>query len=207
MFEDRRDAGKRLSRVLKSYTGKDTVVYGLPRGGVIVAYEIAKALRAPLDIVVVRKIGHPHNSEYAIAAIAEGGILVQNKLEVKNTDAEWFKEEVQREEKEMARRRQIYTNGKRLSADGKTAIVVDDGLATGLTMHAALKSVREQNPKKIIVALPVAPAESLAELKKFADEVIGLIADPQFLGAVGAYYEDFQQVSDEEVIATFTSIA
>ncbi len=200
MFEDRKNAGILLAERLRHLFGKNAVVYALPRGGVVVGAEIAKAIKAPLDILVTRKIGHPNNSEYAIAAVVESGEVIKNDAEVPRLDAKWFKKEVAKQKKEIARRRKTYTSGDKVNAKGKIAIVVDDGLATGLTMKAALLNMKKQKPKRIIVALPVAPAEAVEELRDFADEVVVLNADPNFLGAVGAYYHNFEQVSDEEVI-------
>lgn len=200
MFEDRKNAGILLAERLRHLFGKNAVVYALPRGGVVVGAEIAKAIKAPLDILVTRKIGHPNNSEYAIAAVVESGAVIKNDAEVPRLDAKWFKKEVAKQKKEIARRRKTYTSGDKVNAKGKIAIVVDDGLATGLTMKAALLNMKKQKPKRIIVALPVAPAEAVEELRDFADEVVVLNADPNFLGAVGAYYHNFEQVSDEEVI-------
>lgn len=206
MFENRADAGKQLAQKLTVYRGEQTVVYGLPRGGVIVAAEVARLLPAPLDVIVVRKIGHPNNPEYAIASVTEGAV-VKNESEVGLLNAGWFRERVTEEQKEIARRCTLYTNGKTISANGKVAIVVDDGLATGLSMRAALQSVRLQKPKKIVVAVPVAPRETLAELKTLVNEIVALLPEENFLGAVGAYYQDFEQVSDAEVTAALKSQA
>ena len=202
MFEDRKNAGKLLGERLQHLSGTDVVVYALPRGGVSVGAEIARAISAPLDIIVVRKIGHPNNPEYAIGALAENGVLVKNEEEWSRLDQKMLAGIIAREQKEIRRRRKIYTDNKRLSAKGKTAIIVDDGLATGFTMKAAIESVRKEKPKQIIVALPVAPAEVVEELRAFADDVVVLNADPNYLGAVGAYYHNFEQVSDGEVVAT-----
>ena len=202
MFKNRIDAGERLAKKLGQYQGRDTVVLALPRGGVVIGYEVARALKIPLDIVVTRKIGHPDNPEYAICVVDEKGSLLCNEAEVKTIDQAWFKEEILRQKREAERRTALY-RGKRkmVKIADKVVIIVDDGIATGFTMRLAVRSVKMQNPKKIIVAVPVAPTESLQELKsEGADEIVVLEPPEEFMGAVGVHYLDFGQVEDDEVI-------
>lgn len=203
-FKDRKDAGKQLARQLKPYQGQDVVVYALPRGGVVVAEEIAKALHAPLDLILAHKIGHPHHSEYAIAAVSESGHLVGTESELLAVGKAWLEQEKKRQLDEIKRKRQSYLkNQPSHSARDKIAIIVDDGIATGLTMRAGILQLKDEKPKKIVVAVPVTPKQTAEALKTMADEVIALEIpdDHLFLGAVGAYYTDFGQVEDEEVIA------
>lgn len=200
-FKDRRDAGRKLAEALKMYRGDNTVVYALPRGGVVLGAEIAKALKAPLDLIIARKIGHPWNPEYAVCAITENGDMLCDASERASLDPQWFKEKAAEEQAEARRRRKAYLgNTKHISAQGKRAIVVDDGIATGLTIRAAVKALRKEKPKELIVAVPVVPHDVLEILKKEADTVVALEDAVYFRGAVGAYYDDFPQVSDEEVI-------
>lgn len=206
-FENRTKAAKQLADILfKKYKGKDVVVYGLPRGGVIVAVEVAKKLQSPLDLVITRKIGHPYQSEYAIAAVTENGSFVGNEKELKNIQKLWFKKQIKKERKEAKRRRTLYMKGRTQPlVKGKIAIIVDDGIATGLTIKAAIREINQKHPKKIVVAVPVAAKDTVEELKKEADEVIVLHAPSDFY-AIGAYYDNFEQVSDEEVIQILTKL-
>ncbi len=206
MFENRTHAGKLLAEKLRHFSGKDAVVYALPRGGVVVGAEVARKLRVPLDIVVVRKIGHPNNPEYAIGAVAEGDVLIENTDERSCLNESERARIVKREQEEIERRRKIYTGKKRFSPREKIAIIVDDGLATGFTMRAALLSVRNEKPMKIIVAVSVAPHAVVSELQTLADEVVVLDSDENFLGAVGAYYQDFEQVDDKQVVEALKGI-
>lgn len=200
-FHDRIDAGRQLVQALADYRGQDVVVYALPRGGVVLGAEVARALQAPLDVIIARKIGHPSNPEYAVCAIAEAGSPVCNEVERAHLDPHWFDDAVAQQRREIERRRAWYRQGQAsTSATGKIAIVVDDGIATGLTMSAAVQAVREQHPRQIVVAVPVAPAETAARLRQEGATVVALEIPMFFLGAVGAYYDDFAQVSDEEVV-------
>ncbi len=190
-----------LSQKLLSYKSGEVVVYAVPRGGVVLGVEIAKALQAPLDLVITRKIGHPSNPEYAVCVVAENRDLVCNPNEKKSLDPKWLKEAIEKERQEAIRRRKVYWGDrKRPSVAGKMAIVVDDGVATGMTFLMALRGVRHLKPAKLVAAVPVLPAEMAVKLKEEADEVVYLDASPDFAGAVGAYYDDFPQVGDEEVI-------
>jgi predicted phosphoribosyltransferase len=200
-FANRKDAGSRLAENLARYRGENAVVLALPRGGVVLGYEVARALDIPLDIVVVRKIGHPINLEYAIGAVDEKGSSFYNGTETKSLDQDWLKQETLRQKNEALRRIKLYRGGrKKEEINGKTVILVDDGIATGFTIRAAIKSVRKEKPKELIIAIPVAPHEIIKELCKEADMVVVLDDTEDYLGAVGAYYDYFPQVSDEEVI-------
>lgn len=198
MFRDRMDAGQKLASELKTKYPKikNGVVLALPRGGVVIGYEIAKKLDCPLDIIVTRKIGAPLNPEYAIAAVSEHEMIVSPR---ENPDKKYLEEETKKERQEIARRVREY-RGDRLEIDlkNKTAIIVDDGLATGLTMIAAIKEIRLSKPAKIIIAVPVAPPETVENLKRIVDDIIVLNTEPLFF-AVGQFYEDFAEVSDEDV--------
>jgi len=205
LFKDRVDAGRRLAEALLSYKGQDVVVYALPRGGVVVGAEIANALEAPLDLIIVRKVGHPFSSEYAVAAVGEDGDIVTNPPEVETIDERWFKERVRIEQQEARRRRELYTCGRTpVSATGKIAIIVDDGLATGLTMFAAVQEVSHSHPSRIVVAVPVAPPETVERMKEIVDDVLVLYVTPGF-GSIGSFYLRFDQVSDDEVIELLQS--
>jgi len=201
IFRNRVDAGKRLANALMSYKGENVVVFALPRGGVVLGIEIAKALDAELDLIVARKIGHPYAPEYAIAAIADDGHSVENTLEVRTIDKEWFEEARGAQQEEARRRRELFLGGRTpISAEGCVAIIVDDGLATGLTMSLAIYEARHHNPSKVVVAVPVAPPEAVAELKPLADDIVVLYTPAEGFGAIGAFYMDFAQVSDAEVV-------
>jgi len=207
-FRDRAEAGKLLAEKLSKYKDKDVVVFAIPRGGVVLGVEIAKALGgAPLDLVITRKIGHPHNPEYALCVIAEDKHMLCNEADRATVDPKWLTAEMEKERQEAMRRRQVYLAGKtRPEVTGKIAIVVDDGIATGLTFLAALKEVRHLNPAKLVAAIPVMPSESEAKFKKEVDELVVLDIDPNFLGAVGAYYDNFPQVEDREVIDLLSGV-
>lgn len=200
-IKDRVEAGKKLAKLLTEYQGQDVIVYALPRGGVVVGAGIARSLDAPLDLVITRKIGHPAQPEYAIAAVAENGHMETNLQELSVVDKSWLKEAIERERQEAARRKSVYLSGqKSLSASGKVAILVDDGVATGLTMKVAVKEIKHQHPAKTIIAVPVIPSKIAKELEPQIDELVALEITDQFMGAIGAYYQDFPEVSDEEVI-------
>jgi putative phosphoribosyl transferase len=200
-FSDRTDAGRQLGRALGKYRGEAGVVFALPRGGVVLGVEVARALNMPLDLVIPRKIGHPLQPEYAICAVAESGELACNEREAARVDAAWLARAVDQEKREARRRRDLYC-GKRVAPDlhGKTAVLVDDGIATGLTMEAAILDVRLRAPAKVVVAVPVAPADTAERLRAMVDDFVAVRVDEFYLGAVGAYYDAFAQVSDDEVI-------
>ncbi len=202
-FRDRRDAGLRLAQLLATrYDQQDGVVYALPRGGVVPGAEVARRLHMPLDLIIARKIGHPYNPEYAIGAVTEYGDPVINPDEVAHLHSESFGRQVAAQRQEASRRRQVYLGGRAsLSAKGKIAIIVDDGIATGLTMEAAIRELQGQQPARLVVAVPVIPADTATKLAREVDDVVALDVAENYLGAVGAYYEYFPQVSDDEVVA------
>lgn len=196
-FKDRADAARQLIEKLRPYAGKDAVVFALPRGGVVLGVEIAKALKLPLDLVIARKVGARENEEFAIACVAEDGDAVLT-AEAESAPKEWFEEAKRKEMAEARRRREAYLGSrKRPDVKGKTALVVDDGIATGLTMRCVLKEIAHRKPAKVVVAVPVAPADAVEALRQEVDEVVAL-TDLSW-GAIGAAYERFDQVSDEEV--------
>jgi putative phosphoribosyl transferase len=202
IFTDRSDAGKILSEKLQNYkNGKDAIVLGLPRGGIVVAYEVAKELNLPLDVFLVRKLGVPAQKELAMGAIASGGVSVFNEdvIKVLGIPDDVIAEVSAVELKELERQEKIFRENKeKLEVKGKTVILIDDGLATGATMHAAINALRILNPSKIIAAVPVASVESCREMKKIANEFVAVLT-PVFFRGVGEWYADFSQVSDEEV--------
>jgi putative phosphoribosyl transferase len=200
-FRDRVEAARLLAEQLDKYKGEETVVYALPRGGVVLGVEIARHLNAPLDLLIPRKIGHPSHAEYAVCAVTEEGYLVCDQEELEKLDKDWLKAEVDKEMAEAKRRRLAYLKDRPpVPAQGKTAIIVDDGVATGLTMLAAIYDVRQRHPSKVVIAVPVLPREIEVILEKQADEVIALDVPENYLGSVGAYYKHFEQVEDDEVI-------
>lgn len=201
IFRDRTHAGEELAKKLLKYKGAlNAVILALPRGGVAVGAEIARRLNLPLDIVVPRKIGAPGNPEYAIGAITETGEGIMNEEEVKYVDKKWLQNEIEREKKEAERRIKTYRAGRPAkNIKNKTVIIVDDGVATGYTMRAAVSAVRTRGPKNLIIAVPHGARDSIKALRREADEVYTL-DEPILYGAVGQYYVSFPQVSDEEVI-------
>jgi predicted phosphoribosyltransferase len=201
-FPDRADAGRQLAAKLTRYANRhDVVVLALPRGGVPVAYEVARALAAPLDVFLVRKLGVPGYEELAMGAIASGGVRVLNEEAVEGLGIppEVVDQAVKRELREMERRELEYRDG--LPAPvvrGRIVILVDDGLATGSTMRAAVASLRKQAPSRIVVAVPVGAPETCASIRNLADEVVRVL-EPERFRAVGLWYDDFSQTTDEEV--------
>ena len=196
MFADRIDAAKQLAEKLSSFKGENVVVLGLPRGGVPVAAEVARALGAPLDIIIVRKLGAPGDPEFAIGAISEGGEEVLER-EVEN-------EYLESEKKTQQERIRAYAEKFRrdrgmLDLSGKTAVLVDDGIATGATMRAAIKAAKGRGVSRVILATPVAAPDTIERIKQEADEVV-VLEKPAYFMAVGQFYADFPQVSDEEVV-------
>ena len=199
VFKNRVEAGKKLAEILESFRGTDAIVLGLPRGGVIVAKEIAHALNLPLDIIVTRKIGAPDNEEYAIGAIDLDGDGIWNEYEVSFVDKQWLAEKVAQEKAEAKRRQTLYRHGRSpLNLSKKIVIIVDDGIATGHTIHAALRYAKKQGAKKIIIATPVAHPLVKSDLEETV-EVYTLETPPVF-SSVGQWYKDFPQVEDDEVI-------
>jgi putative phosphoribosyl transferase len=200
-FRNRSHAGQLLAAALKPQVQGPAIVYALPRGGVPVAAEIASALDLPLDLVIARKVGHPLQPEYAICAVTETGEPVCNERERERTDSQWLKARIEEERHEARRRREAYSPGHgRKSARGRCAIIVDDGIATGLTMQAAVREIRSDSPSMLVVAVPVSPPETAEYFRTFVDKFVAVVIPEYFHGAVRAYYEDFQQTSDDAVI-------
>lgn len=210
-FENRTQAGRQLAQALMQYKDQQPVVLALPRGGVPVAAQVAEALQAPLDLILVRKIGVPMQPELAMGAVADGAnpLIVRNEdvIELAGISQVEFKKVCDEELAEIERRRERYLGGRaRAEVEGKTAIVIDDGVATGATTRAALRATRARKPKKLVLAVPVGPTESLPELRQEADDVVCL-EDHEMFGAIGYYYADFRQTSDREVIDTLARFA
>lgn len=205
MFSDRADAGRRLAEVLAHRGLADPVLYALPRGGVPVAMEIGRRLNIPVDLVLVRKIGAPGSPELALGAVTDGAkaltVINPDVARMTGASAAYLEHARARELAEIERRRALYLGDRpRSNPSGRTAIVVDDGLATGATARAAAKALRAQGAAQVIAAVPVAPADTVAALSDDFDEVICLEQPEPFFG-VGAWYRDFHQLSDEEVVA------
>jgi putative phosphoribosyl transferase len=202
MFKDRKEAGRLLAKALSEYKDKNPVILAIPRGGVVVAYEVAKALNAPLDLIIPRKISAPDQPELAIGAVTEDGttILNQDILQYLRVPDDYIKAEVKRQEEEIKRRIQKYLGDKpRVPIKGKIIILIDDGVATGATIRAAIASIRKRKPALIVLAIPVGPIDTIEELRKDADRVICLMTPEPFF-AIGQFYENFEQTSDKEVI-------
>jgi predicted phosphoribosyltransferase len=210
MFRDRKDAGIRLTERLRQYADQEGVlVLALPRGGVTVGLEIATALHAPLDVLIVRKVGFPWQPELAAGAVSETGTIVLNQslIATGNVSKEYLDAEVARQREELDRRVGLYRGGRPIAAlAGKTVLLVDDGIATGATVKAAVQTLRKEGIRKLVVAVPVAPPTSAAELTAMADEFVCL-ATPEDFMAVGSFYRDFTQVTDEEVVAMLRQAA
>lgn len=207
IFQDRHDAGQKLAHALEKYRGgADLLVVGLARGGVVVAYEVAHLLEVPLEVLVVRKIGAPDNEELAIGAISETGEVLWNTDLIAMTGASSsYIKKIQEKERSLAEERaRLYRKKKPVSFKNKTVILVDDGIATGASVEVAIQSLRKAEVKKIVLAAPVAAPDSLGRLKKQVDEVVCLCAPLQF-GAVGAFYREFDQTSDDEVVQLLSS--
>ena len=208
-FIDRADAGRQLARMLGHRPGRDTVVVGLPRGGVPVAREVARALDAPLDVILVRKVGVPIQPELGMGAIGEGGVRVVNKDIVRRAGvgAAAFAAVERRERAELERRAARFRGSRpRVGLTGRTVIVVDDGIATGSTARAACEVARAEGAARVILAVPVAPPEWTDELAGVADEYV-CVATPDPFFSIGTWYVDFTQTTDEEVVACLTAPA
>lgn len=202
-FRNRRSAGRLLAKQLLKFGGDHPLVLALPRGGVPVAYEVAQKLDADLDLLLVRKIGAPHHPEYGIGAVVDGDnpqvLVSRDILDHLAVPAGYIHNEAQKQLREIERRREEYLGGRKpVPISGRTVIVVDDGIATGSTVRAALRAIRQKSPSKLVLAVPVAPPDTIMALQRECDEVICLVTPDPFF-AVGAHYEDFHQTSDEEV--------
>src|SRR6516225_3092281 len=204
LFQDREDAGRQLAAALVKYKSRHPVVLALPRGGVPVAAEVAEALHAPLDLILVRKIGVPAQPELAMGAVVDGAdpIVVRNDdvIGLTGVDESEFKAVCDAELAEIEARRRRYLGSREMvEVADRVVIVIDDGIATGATTRAALRAIRMRNPARLVLAVPVAPSEALPEMRQEADDVVCL-EDHEGFGAIGFYYSDFRQVSDQEVI-------
>jgi predicted phosphoribosyltransferase len=201
-FSDRVDAGKRLASALADFASKNAIVLAIPRGGVVVGYEISKALNLPLDVIIPHKIGAPDNPELAIGAMTEDGTIILDEALVAyiGVPKSYIKEESERQKREIERRLKMYRQDEPYpNLKGRDVIVVDDGIATGSTMKAALASVKNRGAKTVTVAVPVGPPSTIKELKRQADRVVFLYT-PEYFQAIGQFYTDFNQTIDEEVI-------
>ena len=201
-FEDRRDAGRRLARKLSRFRGERCIVFGLPRGGVPVAYEISRSLGAPLDVFVSRKLGAPGQPEFGIGAVAVGGVRVLSADVIRRLGiTDEYVERITATEVAEVNRRVRYFRGERPEPEvgGRTAILVDDGLATGVTAHAAVEALRLRGPGRLILAAPVCAAQTAELFRSRVDELVCL-ASPSDLGAIGLWYKNFDQTTDEEVM-------
>ncbi len=200
-YLNRQDAGQQLAKALRRFQRDNVVVLALPRGGVVLGAEVARELGTPLGLVLVRKIGHPSNPEYAVGAVAEDERPIYDKGGIATIDKRWLTQAEASARAIIAHRRKYYYGEDLTPPDiaGKTVIIVDDGIATGLTMEAAVLAVRRKRPKRIVVAIPVAASGSVKKIRDIADEVLVLDNPDNFLGAVGAHYRHFEQIDDEEV--------
>lgn len=202
IFKDRQDAGKQLAETLKKYVNENPIIIALPRGGVVLGYEVANILNAPLDIIVPRKIGAPNDPEFAIGAIAPKLVVILNDKMIKslNIPEQEIEKIIENETKEMNRRMELYRkNLPELDLKNKTVILVDDGIATGLTTQAAVLSIQLLNPAKVILAVPVCPHDLTNKFEQHVDEFICMNEISDF-HAISPYYDNFNQVIDEEVI-------
>ena len=207
IFKDRRDAGRQLASRLHHYKDKkDTLVIGLARGGVVTAHEIAQELHLPLGVIIVRKIGAPANEELALGAITETGegIFNEHLITLLGVSRDYLKKEVEKEKKIASARRALYLQKSPPDLKDQTVLLVDDGIATGASMRVAVKSVKSQRAKRIVLAVPVAAPDSLRLLEKEVDEVVCLYS-PEHFEAVIAFYKSFDQTSDEEIVRILSS--
>jgi putative phosphoribosyl transferase len=211
MFADRTDAGRRLAAALAHLRDQHPVVLALPRGGVPVGFEVAKALGAPLDVLLVRKIGAPLQPELAAGAVVDGAepVLVRNEEVVRayGIEEDWIEAEAARQLAEIERRRRLYCGDRPpVVVRGRTAILVDDGIATGTTVRAALRALARLGPRRRVLAVPVAPPETVARLAREADELV-VLEQPEWMAAVGQFYRDFRQTEDAEVVRLLAEAA
>lgn len=200
-FIDRTEAGEILAAKLQKFTAGGVVIYALPRGGVETAAAVARLLDVPLDLIIARKIAHPANQEYAVGAVTETGPAIWNEAEKAGLDDAWLRRAEAEERAEAKRRRRTYLAGRTsINAKDRLAVLVDDGIATGLTMQAAVAAIKQQQPSKIIVAVPCAPQDAIDDLREQGvDDCIVLTDTYTYTGAVGAYYVNFPQLSDKDV--------
>jgi putative phosphoribosyl transferase len=202
IFQDRAEAGSSLAKELRAYADrKDVLVLGIPRGGVVVAFEVAKALHAPLDIFLSRKLGVPGREELAFGAVSSGGVLLldQEIVDVLEISREQVQRSAQAARDELVRRERLYRGGRpALGVKRRTVLLVDDGLATGSSMRAAIQALRQLKPARLVVAVPVAPEATCIRLRREVDELV-CVQTPHFFYAIGQFYADFSQVTDEEV--------
>lgn len=209
MFRDRVDAGRRLLAALKGREYPRGLVLAVPRGGVVVGAEVARGLGLPLDVIIPRKIGAPHNPEVAVGAVTQDGTAIYDEhlLALLGLTPESLAPRVREQVREIERRTALYRGGRPpMPWEGRTIILVDDGVATGYTTLAALRSLRRANPRRIILAVPVAPPDTVARLRDEVDELVCLLAPEPFY-AVGQFYRDFEQTDDETVIALMRELA
>ena len=202
IFKDRIDAGNKLANLLKSFKGKENVVIcGIPRGGVVLAAEVAEHLLAPLKVIVAKKIGYPGNPEYAIGAVTSNGEPVLNEFEADMVQENWLKNEIRKVREIALSRAEKYGEFSNLDliSDKSSVIIVDDGIATGYTVMASVEEVKKHNPREIIVAVPVIPVENAEKLERDGVEVVAINREKAYKGAVGAYYYNFGQTEDQEV--------
>lgn len=200
MFLDRHDAGRRLAAHLEPYRDEHPVILGLPRGGVVIGFEVARALDAPLDALVVRKLGAPGFEEVAVGALAPGAIVLDQALLTRlGIPRTYLDDVIGREAAELSRRERLYRRREPVPVEGRVVILIDDGLATGATAEAAVRSLRSRHPRRIIFAAPVCSSEGAARLREHADEVVCLEC-PARMQAVGQWYQDFAPTSDDEVL-------
>ncbi len=207
-FADRTQAGQALAAALLPMQLRDPVVLALPRGGVPVAYEVAEALEAPLDIIMVRKIGAPGHKEYGIGALVDGSspqlVIDQASARMAGASETYIEREIASELAEIERRRAAYRTGPPVSVQGRSVVVVDDGIATGNTVKAALQALAKAKPARIVLAVPVSPSDTLSSLRGMCDDLVCLVTPDPFY-AVGAHYDDFGQISDSEVVELLAS--
>lgn len=200
-FSNRQEAGRQLAKMLKEKALDDPVVLALPRGGVPLALVVAEELNAPLDLVFVRKIGHPLHPEYAIGALTEEEAPILHPDESRSVDQSWLENQISELRLENRKRREKYLSGQpQIPLTDRTVILVDDGIATGFTLLSAIDAIRKHAPKAIVVAVPISPKETAVKIQSKVDQLIAIEIPEYFAGAIGAYYQDFSQVSDKEVI-------
>ena len=205
-FEDRKDAGMLLAEALEKFKSEEPIVFALSKGGVVLAAEIALKLDAPLDMIFVKKIGSPENSDVTICVMADDGPPVCTPDEVQKVSSKWLDKEIEKGRREIRKHREKYFGGVAShKVEGKTVIIVDDGITTGLSLRSGILEMKERKPKKLVVAIPVVPATTAEILKALVDEVISLMIDPHYLGTVGLYYHSFDQIDDEKVVSLLNS--